>query len=278
MPANRERMTEMIFEKFKVPALSIRNPAVLSLFASGRTTGCVLESGHGVSHTVAVHEGHALPHSIELLDVGGRDLTAYLGRLLIVDGGYLFFHESGERSYLPGIKEKLTYVALDLDQELKTADEPRLLEKSYELPDGSVIILNSERFRCLEPLFDSSLAGTLEQLGVHFCVNEAIRSCHVVGLHKELYSNIVLAGGNALCPGLVERVVKEVSAIAPPGTEVKAQLVHNNPAVPYLKYSAWLGGSIAAHSPSCDTMWISKAEYEEFGASIVRRKCRRGWC
>ena len=58
-------MTEVIFETFEVPAFYIANPAHLSLYSSGKTTGLVLDSGEGVTHTVPIYEGYALPHAIE---------------------------------------------------------------------------------------------------------------------------------------------------------------------------------------------------------------------
>ncbi|MFX0093053.1 MAG: rod shape-determining protein [Candidatus Hodarchaeota archaeon] len=258
---NREKMAEILFERFKVPALYISMQAVLSLYASGRTTGLVIDIGDGVMHIVPIYEGFAITQAIERIDIAGRDITEYLQRLLRQRGHN--FNSSAGREIVRDIKERLCYVALDPERELKISERISGMEKEYILPDGEAIEIGSERFLAPEALFTPNVLGR-EEYSINEAIYDAIQKCDI-DLRRDLYQNIVLSGGTTMFPGMKERLHKELTEMVPENIEIRIV------APPERRYSVWIGGSILSSLKTFQRLWISRKEYQEHGSSIIKR-------
>merc|ERR1712165_262733 len=261
--SNREKMITTMFETFSVPSFYVAVQAVLSLYSSGRTTGIVLDCGDGVSHTVPIFEGYCLPHAVARLDLAGRDLTENLMRIL-VERGYSFT-TTAEKEIVRDIKEKMSYVAVNYQEEMAKAETSSAIDRNYELPDGRVITIGNERFRCAEVLFQPGLIGK-ESSGIHQLTFDSIQACDI-DVRRELYSNTVLSGGSTMFPGIEQRLTNEMTTLAP--ASVKVRVV----APAERKYSVWIGGSILSALSTFKEMWVKREEYDECGPQIVHRKC-----
>jgi len=261
--ANRERMTQMMFEQFNVPALYISIQAILTLYAAGRTTGVVMDSGDGVTHMVPIYEGFFLPHAICRLDIAGRDLTDYLGKILM-ERGYTYT-TSAEREIVRDVKEEHCYVALDYEEELRTYKESSENDRSFKLPDKTVIVIGDERIRCPEVLFNPALLGK-ESKGIDVSLYETIMNCDI-DLRKELFNNIVLSGGTTMYSGISERLTTEIKRLVPQSITVRVI------APPERKYSVWIGGSILSSLNTFQESWITRADYDACGPEVVHTMC-----
>jgi actin beta/gamma 1 len=269
---NRERMTQIVFEKFKVPFVYVAIQAVLAMHSFGRTTGVVVDSGDGVSHAVPIYEGYILPHAILRLDFAGHDLTEYMMRILKERG--LSF-TPGNRAWnayetARDIKEKLSYVAVDFDTEMKAAAKSSEKEKTYALPSGKVITLGNELFRCPELLFQPTLVGK-DEGGIQDITFQSIMKCDA-DIQSDLFANILLSGGNTMFAGIEERMTKEINTLVFPWDQTMKCTVISQPE---RRHSVWIGGSKLSSLPYLQESngWISKTEFEKSGPTIVHRKC-----
>lgn len=258
---NREKTMETMFELFKTPSFFLAKDCLLALFSAGRTTGTIIDLGTDVSYVAPIYDQVTLSHAVQRLNYGGSTITQSLMRLLAEKGNT--FTTSAEREVVRDIKEKLCNVALHYDDNEK--EKANKVPRQYELPDGEVISVGFERFQAPEGLFQPRMMGT-KQMSIPDVVNQAIARCDQ-DIQKDLYSNIVLAGGTTLFTGLSDRLQKELQIITPPLTRIKIV------APPERKYSVWIGGSILASISSFNDFKITKKLYEEHGLSFVHKRC-----
>ncbi|XP_074874148.1 actin, cytoplasmic-like isoform X1 [Carettochelys insculpta] len=259
--SNREKMAEIMFEGFQVPALFVALQALMALYASARTTGLVLDSGDGVSMTVPVYKGHCLLHGVSRLDFAGRDITTYLAQLLLETGQS--FVSTAEKEIVKDIKEKLCYVALEPNQ--KNQEKSKKLAREYVLPDGNIIKITDQLFRAPEALFVPVHAG-MEAPGIGKMILQSVMTCDG-NIHPDLMKNVVLSGGSTLFHGLQERLQKELQMQTTNTISVKITAPRNR------MYSVWIGASILTSLSSFRDMWVTRQDYKETGPSVLQRKC-----
>lgn len=263
-PADMENMGRILFETFNCPACYIADQAKLSLSATGRTSGTVVDIGDEVSFVVPICDGVAISTAITQIDIGGRNLTEFLSQLLSEKGS--FFSNAAEKQILRDIKEKLCYVALGFDAEKNRAETSDEVEMTYELPDGLEISLGVERFQCPEALFQPSFINKFEK-GLHYSIVDSVTKCDAA-LRNALYGNIVLTGGSSLFKGITEKLQKELAVLAPSGVNVSVI------APPERQFIAWMGGSKLVSQSAFLSKWVTSTEYGKEGPSVVNRKCR----
>ncbi|KAJ8683232.1 hypothetical protein QAD02_019024 [Eretmocerus hayati] len=270
---NREKMIEVMFEKYQFAGTYIAIQAVLTLYAQGLISGVVVDSGDGVTHICPVYEEYALPHLTRRLDIAGRDITMYLIKLLL-QRGYAFNH-SADFETVRMIKEKLCYIGYDIETEEKLALETTVLVESYTLPDGRVIKVGGERFAAPEALFQPHLIN-VEAQGIAELVFNTIQSADI-DMRSELYKHIVLSGGSTMYPGLPSRLEREIK-------QLYLQRVLKNDITklnkfkikiedsPRRKDMVFIGGAVLAEiTKDRDNFWILREEYEEKGLNVMKK-------
>lgn len=259
---NREKTTQIMFEKFSIPGMYLANQSVLSLYATGETTGMTVDIGDETTYSVPVYEGHILTKACFKLGISGKDITDKLMVMLSQRKEIEYnFKEYNDSDYkiATDIKEKLCYVSLNFDEEMKSSENV----EAFELPDGKKIKIGIERFRCTEVLFQPSLFG----FGSHHLpstINNSFINTDL-NIRKDLYKNIILSGGSTMLRGLDKRLKFELEHLIGKEIKVKAPTERN--------YLVWIGGSIFSSLSSFQSNCISKKEYEESGPSIVHKKC-----
>eukprot|EP01126_Amoeba_proteus_P056089 TRINITY_DN700_c0_g1_i5.p1 TRINITY_DN700_c0_g1~~TRINITY_DN700_c0_g1_i5.p1 ORF type:complete len:364 (-),score=51.36 TRINITY_DN700_c0_g1_i5:93-1184(-) len=275
---NRAKMFQVMFEKYQFKGVFISLQAVLTLYAQALLSGVVVDSGDGVTHIVPVYEGYGLDSQIRRIDVAGRDVTRYLIRLLLLRG--YPFNSTADFETVKEIKEKLCYVAYDLDLEEKLSQETTVIEEKYKVPDGRIISVGRERYGAPECLFKPGLIGR-DCMGISEALFDSIEQCGP-DVRATLRSHVVLSGGTTMYPGLPSRLEKDMNAlmvakISKPGekTELSDILKVNIEDPPRRKHMVFLGGAVLANimkGREKDGFWVSRKEYLENGVDFCLKK------
>ncbi|KAJ9589883.1 hypothetical protein L9F63_017001, partial [Diploptera punctata] len=270
---NREKMIEVMFEKYQFAGAYIAIQAVLTLYAQGLLSGVVVDSGDGVTHICPVYEEFALPHLTRRLDIAGRDITRYLIKLLLLRG-YAFNH-SADFETVRIMKEKLCYIGYNIETEQKLALETTVLVEPYTLPDGRVIKVGGERFEAPEALFQPHLIN-VEGQGIAELVFNTIQAADI-DMRTELYKHIVLSGGSTMYPGLPSRLEREIKQlylerVLKNDIDKLSKFKIRIEDPPRRKDMVFIGGAVLAEvMKDRDSFWMSNEEYQEKGVGVLKK-------
>lgn len=256
-PACTERLIQTMFESFEVERFATVPQGLCALYASGRTTGVVLDSGDGITTVTPVFDSFPIDSATNRINVGGGHVTQHFKRVMY-ERGYNFSNVADVFA-LAEMKENLGCVSGNYQVDLERDDYD---EDDYELPDGTNVRVGKERFRCTEILFNPSIVQD-EHLGMGELVANAVKACGI-DTRREISSNIVLSGGNTLFPGFASRLQDEVAQQFP-GMFGSVHVID----APDRKYNVWSGASVLAAMPSFEPYFITRDVYDDVGPSVV---------
>lgn len=255
----RSEMAQFIFEECQVPALLFAVQGVLSLYASGATTGLVLDIGEGVTQTSPVVDYYSLRDCARRVDFAGQDVTLFLQNMLRQSG--CFLDTSAECSIVRDIKEMHCKVSSTVR---RTDDGNKSSQVRHMLPDGHEIALSNDAMYAPDLLFAPSLGG-YEHPGLTAIVHETIRRCDL-DVRQSLYQGIFVAGGTTLTEKLNERLISELAKDTPKNCRLKLHAPEGR------RFTAWTGASFLAQLDSFKSLATKRSEWEEHGERILNAR------
>lgn len=260
IPKNqREKMAQIMFEKFHFSGIVFELQVVLSLSYIGKMTGIVCDSGETMTQIVPILDAYPLSASINSFYIGGNDVTNYLATLLKTQ--YPQLDNKIHREAIREMKEKSCYIALDLEQEAK------IIQKAdYTLPDGTSISFTEPRVKATEVLFSPELVDK-EAKGFHSQIFDSItKTGFKVG--PDMYENIILSGGNTLFPGIKERLTKELMKSMTDKMKQKLRILD----VPQRGMLPFKGASIFSSVSAFESKIVHIKDFKEVGNKATHRR------
>lgn len=286
---NRRRTAEIFLEVFRAPSICFQTPHMLGLFASGRTTGLVIDSGDTQTSAVPLYEGKFDPCTVRRIPIGGRHVTQYLRKLLRRDAHN--FVSTSELEVVKNIKEKMCFTAevacatawgTGADHRKRARNDATVGRDpstgcEWKLPDGRKLWIGSGARIAPELLFQPTLMG-FRSRPVHEMAVDAVQSCEVEQ-RRAIYKYTRLLGGNTLSKGFSKRLAHEIatllgglsasSSVDSSVIPLSRRLISNLP----LENVHWTGGALLSEMSSIfPDMSVTRAQLAEYGDQILFRK------
>lgn len=267
--SQREKLLEVVMESLHCPMTRFEPQAVLSALAAGSDVALVVNSGHSCTEIVPVYYGHAVHHAVQRVNVGGQHITEYLGRLLLKERG-INFSSVADHLLLDSIKQ--TYAEIRSDESFPTEAWNNMIH--HELPDGGILELGAEIYKCTEPLYKPELIGDSNGPGLIDAIKQAVKGVDA-DMRLEMKSSVLLTGGNCHLKGFRKQLAEKLFS----GDRKKSKSSPKNSKSWHttkchdLDNATWIGGSVYADRDDFRASCVTDDLYFEWGSSIVHRMC-----
>lgn len=249
----RIKSCEVFFETLNAPALCVISQSVLSLYGSGCATGLSVDLGYDSADIVPIYEGGVISFAHMQTNLAGRQISSFIKRSLT---------ERNIDVKTPNTLEDIKkYLYVTKDSSMSWRNHKRM----YTLPSGEKIDIGQEAFMTAELMFQPDFVcdKKTEFLALQDAVVLAANKCDP-DIRSTMYEAVVPCGGLSTIPGLNERLAIELEEITQKPVNVLSS--------PEAYTVTWLGGATFAGMSDSKKMWVTKKQYDEYGAKIVMNK------
>jgi actin-related protein len=273
---NVVKIGQIMFETFNLASLAVITKAASSFLACSKekSTGVSIQSGEHFTQVVPIIEGKVVHEAVSKMNIGGSEIQQYLVKLLEDKKAFsiapyeITSREKADIASWMITREKIAEVAVDYENDVKSADVSENIKTfTYPGPQTDVEFkVGSERLSCAELLLRPIENSSVQVKGIHDLIVDSISRCPS-SAKEELFSNILISGGNAKIAGLSNRLQMELEKHHSGEVKIIADLPNSD-----ARIRSWAGASeLTALESQYDTLSVSKAEYDEIGPSIGKR-------
>lgn len=246
----KTKLQEIFLHSLQFPSLLFLSESQAILSTLQKTSGVIINLGESSSHISSFFHGFTNIMARDMFPIAGKDLTTYLLNLILGKIG------SGKQIYLDKviakeIKEKLSLCVMDPIEEMKSVKEGLTkYDRTIDLPDGTKLKINSERFMLSEPLMNPKIIH-IDYIGLAEAISKVIKTWDRENW-EELLPNIILAGGTSLIIGLNERLEYELKKYFSERLKSKIKVI----AASGRENMGWIGASILYLKEQLTKGWI----------------------
>jgi len=262
----KTQLQRLFFEYFKFPAILFISESQTILSALQKTSGVIVYLGESISYISTIFHGFTNIMARDIYPIAGKELTDFFLNMLLTEKG------SGRSLYLDKwlakeIKEKTLLCVLGAEEEKKRVKEGlSKYNQPVNFPDGSELVINSERFITTESLFNPKLIH-IDYIGLPEAISKVIKSWDRENW-EELISSIILSGGTSLIPGLKERLTTELMSYFSDKIRNKINIT----AVSGRENMGWIGASILYTKNQLDKGWIQNPEFQSVSNENIQQE------